>query len=74
MGPFTYYVKLYTVFYVKRITFFLANRVEHQKLHQAAPELPFSLYTVANFNLIIIITELYKYFELLLKVSMINQV
>ena len=32
-GPSTYYVILYTVSYVKRITFFPVNRVEHQKLN-----------------------------------------
>ena len=39
-GPFTYYVILHTVFHVKRVTFFLVNRVEDQKLNQAAAELP----------------------------------
>ena len=41
MGPSTYYVILHTVFYVKRVTFFLVNRVEHQKLNQTTAELPF---------------------------------
>ena len=40
-GPSTYYVILHTVFYVKRVTFFLVNRVEHQKLNQTTAELPF---------------------------------
>ena len=40
-GPSTYYVILFTVFYVKYVTFFLVNRVEHQKLNQTTAELPF---------------------------------
>ena len=40
-GPFTYYVMLHTVFYVKRVKFFPVNRVEHQQLNQTTAELPF---------------------------------
>ena len=40
-GPSTYYVILLKVFHVKRVTFFLVNRVEHQKLNQTTAELPF---------------------------------
>ena len=51
-GPSTYYVILYTVFYVKRVTFFLVNRVEHQKLNQTTAELPFGWVFVVQLDLI----------------------
>ena len=40
-GPFTYYVILFTVKRFRRVTFFLVNRVEHQKLNQTTAELSF---------------------------------
>ena len=40
-GPSTYYVILFAVKRFKRITFFLVNRVEHQKLNQTTAELSF---------------------------------
>ena len=39
--PSTYYVILFTVKRFRRVTFFLVNRVEHQKLNQTTAELSF---------------------------------
>ena len=39
--PQTKYLILYTIFRYKRLTSFLENPVEHQKVNPTIPELPF---------------------------------
>ena len=50
-GPSTYYVILFTVKRFRRVTFFLVNGVEHQKLNQTTAELSFGwVFGVLVFN------------------------